>query len=75
MMREYQHRNIIFNSVCTYMGDKQAELLNGKSSVQHFIFSTESAKEISLVVDAFKRKSAYPLSGAFRRIGKRKTDI
>ena len=75
MMREYKHRNLIFNSACTYMGDKPAELSFEKAAFGHFIFSAENGKEISAVVSAFKRKAAYPLDGAFRRMGKRKTEI
>ena len=75
MMREYKHRNLIFNSACTYMGDKMSDLLFGKTVFGHFIFSFENEKEISAVISAFKRKSGYPLEGAFRRMGKRKTEI
>ena len=72
MMREYQHRNIIFNSVCTYMGDKMNDISRDASS--HFIFSTESARDVDRVVDAFKRRAPYPLDGSFRRMGKRKAE-
>ena len=72
MMREYEHRNIIFNSVSTYMGDKMNELPRDVTS--HFIFSTESARDIERVIDAFKKGVSYPLDGSFRRMGKRKVD-
>lgn len=74
MLREYKHRNIIFNSACTYMGDKLSELSRSGNSVQHFIFSLENEKEISTVISAFKRGVPYPFHGAFRRMGKRKTE-
>ncbi len=71
MMREAPHRNLIFNSAYTYMADKQIEAA-GLS--YHFIFSTENAKEVKEVIRAFKEKSAFPLDGQFRRMGKRKVD-
>lgn len=70
MRREYEHRNIIFNSAYTYMGEKQDEV----NSPHHFIFTTESADEIKTVIRAFKERRPFPLDGQFRRIGKRKVD-
>ena len=72
MMREYGHRNLIFNSAHTYMGDRQDEL--GRIGAYHFIFTTENSKEIESVVRAFKEKRPFPISGQFRRMGKRKFD-
>lgn len=74
MMREYKHRNIIFNSACTYMGDKTNELSFKDGAIRHFIFSIENTSEILSVIDAFKKGKEYPLKGAFRRMGKRKID-
>ena len=73
MMREFGHRNLIFNSAFTYMGDKMSEV-GGAVSGYHFIFTTERADEIRSVVRAFKEKAPFPLDGQFRRMGKRKTD-
>ena len=72
MMREFEHRNIIFNAVSTYMGDKMNEL--SRDASYHFIFSTESSRDVEQVIDAFKRRAPYPLDGSFRRMGKRKVD-
>ena len=69
MMRDFEHRNLIFNSAFTYMGDKQGELSG--ISAHHFIFTTERADEIKTVVDAFKSSRPFPLNGQFRRMGKR----
>ena len=71
MMREYDHRNLIFNSVCTYMGDKQDETA-GLS--YHFIFTTEGASEVDKVIKSFKEKRPFSLNGGFRRMGKRKVE-
>ena len=71
IIREYNHRNLILNSRLTYMGDKRDELRGAALSAHHFIFSIESAREISGAVDAFRRGA--PLLGAdVRRVGRRK---
>ena len=73
MMREFGHRNLIFNSAVTYMGDRMEEIA-GAVRGHHFIFTTESASEIRSVVRAFKEKRPFPLNRQFRRMGKRKVD-
>ena len=69
MLREYRHRNLILNSAVTYMGDRQNELRGIPS--QHFIFTTETDGEIRAVINAFKRREAFPLSHQMRRMGRR----
>lgn len=69
LVREFGHRNLILNSLPTYMGDRKAELDKAKISHGHFIFSTESAQEANFVISAYKRKA--PLKYEVRRIGKR----
>ena len=72
MMREFEHRNLIFNSAYTYMGDKLGEISG--VDLYHFIFTTETSAEVKQVVEAFKSKKPFPLNGQFRRMGKRKVD-
>lgn len=72
MMREYKHRNIIFNSAITYLGDKPRE--RERLSGEHFIFSTEDKYEAISVIDAFRYSKPFPLKYQMRRAGKRKTD-
>ncbi len=67
VMREYEHRNLIFNSLPTYMGDKGAELARFGLTHRHFIFSTESAAEIRAILAAYR--AGAPLAGQVRRIG------
>ena len=69
LLREFGHRNLILNSTPTYMGDKQDELFSARLSSHHFIFTTESVKEIETVLTAYKNKK--PLPFAVRRMGKR----
>ncbi len=69
MMREFTHRNIIFNSVPTYMGDRPGELCSYRIESEHFIFSAESGREIISVLDAISGQGSLPRK--VRRIGRR----
>ncbi len=71
MMREYSHRNVIFNSTVTYMGDKREELRRAGLLHEHFIFSTERAEECIALMSAYQ--SGERLSVPHRRLGKRET--
>lgn len=66
VLREWEHRNIIYNSLPTYMGDRKKALSGGGVIDRHFIFSVESADEADRVIDAFEHGE--PLDGAVRRI-------
>ena len=69
MMRLWKHRNIIFNSIPTYMGDRQSELRAHRIESEHFIFSVESARDIINVLGAISE--GMPLSDRVRRVGRR----
>ena len=69
MVREYPHRNIIFNSAPTYMGDKKDELQRNSLYCEHFVFSTERGVEIINLIK--KYNSSQSLGGSVRRMGKR----
>lgn len=56
VLREWEHRNTVYNSVPVYMADKQTELDNAGITNRHFIFSTESREECERVIEAYKRK-------------------
>ena len=68
MIREYQHRNLLLNSSITYMGDKKSTLAQYNIRGEHFIFSTESAKECLSAISAYK--NGEELSVSIRRISK-----
>ena len=68
LMREFGHRNLLLNSRPTYMGDKKNELRAYNIIHEHFIFTNESADEISSIVDSYVR--GREISGV-RRVGKR----
>lgn len=69
MMREFEHRNIIFNSTPTYMGDRVGELSAHRIESEHLIFSVESGREIINVLGALSE--GMPLQRKVRRIGRR----
>ncbi len=66
VLRRFEHRSAIFNSVPTYMADRAQELSRYGITRQHFIFTVESKKEVEDLIKAHKKGSA-PL-GAVRRI-------
>lgn len=66
IMREWQHRNVIYNSLPTCMSDRQGELEGAKITSQVFIFTVEPPAEIDRVIQAFKNKKA--LDRQIRRI-------
>ena len=67
VLRSWEHRSVVYNSLPTSMSDK-AELLS-KNGIkgQHFIFSVESADECDRVISAFEQGRA--LGVQVRRIG------
>ncbi len=69
MLREYLHRNLILNSLPTYMGDAREELARYRINHTHFIFTVEDEKEIATVLRAYE--DGTPLGIQVRRIGKK----
>ena len=57
IIRLLPHRNIILNSLPTYMGDRQSVLDGAGISDRHFVFTTESPEEIDSVIQGFLRGS------------------
>ncbi len=66
ILREWEHRNILYNSLPTCMSDKQELLLRHGITNRHFLFSTESKQEVEEVLRAHQKK--LPLSGSVRRL-------
>ena len=69
MLREYRHRNQIFNSQYTYMGDKLSELDSARINHRHFIFSTETPSQARKMMLAYKNGER--ILAKIRRIGRR----
>ena len=66
VLREWDHRSLIVNSVPVYMADRQRELASFGIRRIHFIFTVESADEIGRVITAYKR--SLPPKDDIRRI-------
>ena len=69
MMREWEHRNIILNSIPTYMGDRREELKSYGLHSKHIIFTNEGGAEIASVLRAHHEGA--PLTVRVRRVGRR----
>ena len=66
VLRELDHRSVIYNSVPTGMSDRAHELDRAGITNRHFIFSTETARQIDAVINAYK--NGEPLPVQVRRI-------
>lgn len=62
VLREHDHRNVIYNSVPTYMADKQSDLDRAGITSRHFIFTVESTEEIDSIIRAYS-DNAPPRAG------------
>ncbi len=58
VLREWEHRSIIYNSVPVYMADRQDVLSDNGIMSRHFIFSAESPEEVDQVIEAYRSKKA-----------------
>ena len=68
ILREFEHRNVIYNSAPTYMADLENELTRAKITNCHFIFSTESKKEVDEVINSYKNHKPAKENKKIRRI-------
>ncbi len=68
IMRTYGHRSLVFNSVPIYMADKEDELRRARITQRHFIFTTETKREVETVIDAYRRHLPPKEPAAVRRI-------
>jgi putative protease len=66
ILREYRHRNLILNSVPTYLADRRDILTALCGAPECYLFTVETEKEITAVVDAARRGA--PLAGPVRRL-------
>lgn len=68
MLKTDGHRNLIFNSLPTYLGDSADISLSLASLGKHFVFSTESAAETDRVITAYqgRRPLPFPVRRAYK---------
>ena len=62
VLREWEHRNVIYNSLPTSMSDRQDQLSKAGITNQHFLFSTETPEEVDEVIKLWKKGAALPCS-------------
>ena len=60
VLREWEHRNVIYNSLPTSMADRQDGLAKAGIVSQHFIFSTETLDEVDEIIHSWKKGEALP---------------
>lgn len=60
VLREWEHRNVIYNSLPTSMSDRQDQLLKAGITNQHFLFSTETPDEVDEIIQLWKKGEALP---------------
>ena len=66
VLREWEHRNVIYNSIPTCMSDREDALVRANVTARHFLFSTETPREVDAVIEAHETRTA--LRGNVRRI-------
>ncbi|MBR2293340.1 MAG: U32 family peptidase [Clostridia bacterium] len=69
ILREWQHRNLILNSLPVSMTDRRDLLTSNGIQHEQFVFTVESPNEVNGVILAHKNQR--PLPGAVRRIAKK----
>lgn len=66
VLREWEHRNVIYNSIPTCMSDREEALARAGITERHFLFTTETPREVDAVIEAHERHM--PLRENVRRI-------
>ena len=66
VLREWEHRNVIYNSLPTAMSDREEQLRGANVTARHFLFSVETPTEVDAVIEAYRQKR--PIGGTVRRI-------
>ena len=66
VLREWEHRSVVYNSLPTSMSDKEDLLIRNGISNRHYIFSNETAERVDAVIRAYR--SGTPVGGTVRRL-------
>lgn len=66
VLREWEHRSLIVNSLPTCMSDRQESLTRAGLTAWHFLFTVETLEETDRVIHAFCERQ--PVLGTVRRI-------
>ena len=68
VLRTFDHRSVVYNSLATGLSDMTDKLLAAGIFGQHFVFSVESLEESRRVIEAYREGK--PLGVPVRRMGK-----
>ena len=68
VLREYEHRSVIYNSAPTYTADLESELSRANITNRHFVFSIESPSEVDSIIESYKKHIPAPSGEKIRRI-------
>lgn len=60
VLREWEHRNLIVNSLPTGMSDREDSLLRAGLCAWQFLFTVETPREVDAVIRAYRNGSALP---------------
>ena len=66
VLKEWEHRSLILNSLPIFMADKENALRGAGLSMRHFIFTCESPREVDAIIEKYKHGE--PSSAPIRRI-------
>ena len=66
VLREWEHRNVVYNSLPTSMSDREDLLARYGIVNRHYLFSDESAKDVDAVIHAHAHQQ--PLGCPVRRL-------
>ena len=68
VLREFEHRNVIYNSAPTYMADRENDILRAGITNQHFVFSVENTSEVDYIISCYKNNISAKENQKIRRI-------
>ena len=68
VMREGEHRNVVYNSLPTSMSDRTDQLERSGITARHFIFSDESPARVDAVITAYRKGTPIAGNEKVRRI-------
>ena len=66
ILREWEHRNVIYNSLPTCMSDREESLSRAGVTARHFLFTVESPDEVDEIIRAHQQGTT--IAGQVRRI-------
>ena len=66
VLREWEHRNVVYNSLPTYTADRMSDFSRARIHAHHYIFSIEAPEEVDRIIHAYQ--NGLPPKGTVRRL-------